>query len=188
MNDPFSLVYDAIWTSVVSHRLVKALKGKRVSFIRGLENVMPGAGAETDPRTAPITTGASPVVLFQPSGTEYEETNTDVDTIYASFEWTIATSLFDLKEGIFPASFAIMAALRPLRRTIKDLTIDGEEFVNSMRVFSSTFSVSEEDASRQGIPVQKGWMQVINCVAAIHLTDEMIAAYVDDLPTTTTSP
>ena len=148
-TDPFTLVYDALWSMLDSHtdfqELVK--KGNMIRF----------SGKNRDPVKAEISVSDVPEVRLVPmGGTPHLQRTSNSSSVLEKFEIQLSSGDQRVDYALFPVKWAIYRAMSDWATILEALTWKGRTFVKLARPMSTADGVTESDL-RRGID---GWASI----------------------------
>lgn len=157
MSNPFSLVHDKLWELAEGH--------EGTSEYPALTSLVKlGNRIKLDKRQSPlkgfIQNSDVPELLLVPDGGSPELNRNSSDTaIIRNYSWIISTGDMRVSEVLYPVEFALFVAMSNYCQVLKDLTFEGNRFIQRVRTPSIIHGESDENKNRN----IKGWSALWTC-------------------------
>ena len=153
MSNPFTLVYDALWSMVEAHpQFLHDVKvGNRIKF---------NSDVSRDPMKDAIALGDLPeVVLISENGQANMYNTSSTSMITRSYAWLVSTGDFRLTKILSEVEWQIFCAMHGWPEKLASLQWAGKNFVKKASIVSTSSGYSDPERNRGII----GWSAVWRC-------------------------
>lgn len=159
-SDPFTLVYDELWSMLEEDKRFDVLVGNRLKFNQN----------KREPVKTQMSSADYPEVALLSEGVTGNLCNTSSSSMLVRrFSWVISAG--DLRnEKLFPLEWAIFAGMLAWRHRLTLLTWEGEPFVKNTNIVDSTIQQAE-NMRRRGIT---GFIAVWTVEVEMHFQTSLI--------------
>jgi hypothetical protein len=175
--DPFSLVYDALWTlaenSVVLTELVRV--GNRIKF---------NHTGHFDPIKHEASEGDLPELVLVSTGCDGNLNQTSCSSMFTRrYEWLLATGDLSVVNRLLPLEFALFCAMSDWPAVVNALQWNGKPFCKRTGLTNVNNGLTDPERNR-GI---RGWSAIWSLEVEMHFMTSELVAY-GAAPTTTSGP
>jgi len=165
MPDPYTMVYDALWTCLETDEFKALVKDtNRIKYT--------DQGALRRPEKDMITEGDVPEVMLISGGCSYWDLRASGGASVTKTYSIVVTSgnrLLDTGQ-FFPIQWAITKAMYNYETVLGALTLDTEEFVKKMSLVPTEVGLSEDENNRD----LKGWSAVWSSQVMMWFTNTIL--------------
>ena len=146
MDDPFSIVFQALWDMIDASVPLSAMvkPGNKIRFNNN----------DWAPLKDSVMAADMPELILNSSGSsEAAQINSAGRGITRIYQWQISTGNFNIDQGLFPVQWAVFSAMADYAEALTQLKWRNNFFVLKCDLVSITEGISDEQANR-GI---RGW-------------------------------